>query len=511
MTDQGIFTSQGDAPHLLVLGGGVAGIAAAVEAAERGLRVTVVERKPFLGGRAYSFHDRVSGRELDNGQHVLIAGYRNFRRLLEQLGSARQVAFQPRLDICYRDAAGVESVMRAGPGPAPLHLGQALLGFSSLSAWEKLSMVRPALALLLASDVETSQTSREAARTTLAEVLDRFGQSPRARTLFWESLALATLNGKLEDVSALSMARVLSAGFAGHAPNAPMGLPRAGLSDIIGRPALRRLTQLGVSLMCKRSVTSIRRGEEGGPRWSVELNGGERLEADHVISALEPHVLSSVLAEDVRGVCPELRGLEGIRYSPIVSAHALFDAPVRLSTPFMALVNAETQWIFDAAHLQGSGGRGHLSLTISGADRVASLPKRELHALLKDELRRFVPEARGAGEPRIVSVKEKSATILPSPEVEALRPGVTLVRARGLHLAGAWTQTGFPSTLEGAAMSGYRAVEAALAEMGERASIVRPLDERSWLVRSMVAGLHRIDQLVPGWLVGARALHSRTQ
>lgn len=491
---------EGSRGSIVVLGGGVAGIAAALEGAQRGFRVVLVERKRWLGGRAYAFADRASGLELDNGQHVIIGAYKNFRRLLRAIKSEQNIDFQENLCIPYREwgpSFGVrESELRALPLPAPLHLGSALLRWGALSWGDKLSLIRPAIEMLGMGDGVLKGSRHD----SLGAWLDAFGQSKRVREVFWEPLALATLNGHLDEVGVMGMATVLAAGFGGSRRGAVMGVPRTNLSGLVGRPALVALRAAGVEVLLDETVVGLEPKGAGGRGWDVRLGSGERVEAEHVVSAVEPDVLCKWLP----GLLVEGNGLlgvaKGLAYSPIVSAHLLYGRAVRLKHRFIGLLGSRLQWAFDAnPHHPGYDG-GHISLVISGADEEAALEKVPLEAWIWGEVEKLLPEARvgGVDERRMVIVKEKRATLRLTPEAERRRVGMGKMIEDGLYVAGAWTQTGFPSTLEGAAMSGYAAIESILARTGERVQVVEPLDERDQLLKITENAARMILQTLGG-------------
>ena len=426
--------------RVVVCGGGLAGVAAACQAALAGARVTLVERRPFLGGRAFSFRDRDTGREIDNGQHVFLGCCPAYISLLRMLGTLGHTTLQPRLDTPVRDRDGRAGALRASRLPAPLHLGPSFLAYPHLTAAEKAAALRPLAALA---------ALRPAARAALDEVtfadwLREHGQGDRAIARFWDLIVLPTCNDRSDRVSAALAAFVFNEGFLRTAGGSSIGWSRVGLTRLVDPAARDWLAARGGAVLAGRGVAAVEPG-------AVTLTDGERLPAEAVVLALPP----ARVAEVAPGA---LAADPGLGVAPIVNVHLWYDRPV-MDEPFTAVIDSPAQWICNRT-ARGSeadaGGAHHLAVSISGAREEIAVPRAELAAGLRAEVEHVLPAARHAVLVDSAVVKEPAATIAAAPGQAARRPGPRSAMP-GVALAGAWTDTGWPATMEGAVRSGIRA------------------------------------------------------
>ncbi len=430
--------------NVVVVGGGVAGIVAALDCAAAGATVTLVEVRPRLGGAAYSVaRDDLW---LDNGQHVFLRCCVAYRALLQRLGSDSLVELQPRLDIPVLAPGRPTLRLRRSGARPPLHLAGALLRYSHLSLRERISAGRAALAL----GRQPFDDSR-----TLGEWLTDHGQSPRAIAALWDLIALPTLNLPAAEASLALGAFVFQQGLLGDAAAGDVGLHRAPLQAIIGEPAERTLASAGVTVHLRwpvARVTSI------GGHFAV-VGPDSWLGADGVVIAV-PHDRAAALlpAAALRGAAwPGALGS-----SPIVNLHVVYDRRV-LEHRFAAGVDTPVQYVFDRSP-PGWSERQYLAVSLSGARAEMGMSTTALRERYLPALAELLP---GAGDARVESfsaTKEHAATFRASPGTAALRPAPATT-VDGLVLAGAWTATGWPATLESAALSGHAAAEALLAQL----------------------------------------------
>jgi hydroxysqualene dehydroxylase len=430
--------------RLVVCGGGLAGVAAAVEAAGRGAQVTLVERRPFLGGKAYSFTDPDTGREVDNGQHVFLGCCPAYIGLLRLLGTARHTSLQRRLDAPVRDRAGRTGALRAAPLPAPLHLGISFAAYPHLSAAEKAAALR-ALAALAAMPAGTR--ARLDGQSFAGWLAER-GQSPGAVRRFWDVIVLPTCNDRSDRVSAALAAFVFQRGFLRTARGSAIGWSRVGLTRLVDPAARAFLRARGGRVIAGAAVA------EAGPG-GVTLADGAVLPADAVVLALPP--------QRVRAVAPAaLRDDPGLGSSPIVNVHLWYDRPV-MDERFVAVVDSPAQWLFNRTAMGGGGGSSHhIAVSISGARDEIDVPRAELAEAMRAELEHLLPRARRARVLASAVVKEPQATFAAAPGLAARRPGPA-TPLEHVALAGAWTATGWPATMEGAVRSGIAAARHVLA------------------------------------------------
>lgn len=427
----------------MVCGGGLAGIAAACEAAGRGAEVTLVERRPFLGGKAFSFTDPHSGREVDNGQHVFLGCCPAYIGLLRALGTLRNTTLQSRLDTPVRDRSGRRGHLRAARLPAPLHLGPSFAAYPLLSAREKLAALRALGALAtLGAGARDALDER-----SFADWLADRGQGEGAIARFWDLIVLPTCNDRSDRVSAALAAFVFREGFLRTTRGSAIGWSRVGLTRLVDPAARDFLAARGGRVVTGRAVT------EAGPD-GVRLGDGEWIDADGVVLALPP--------ERAHEACPEGVGPStGLEASPIVNVHLWYDRPV-MDEPFTAVVDSPVQWIFNRTAMGDPVPDGHhLAVSISGARREITVPRAELAAAVRSEVEHLLPAAGRAALMATAVVKEPHATFAARPGQAAHRPG-TATALEGVALAGAWTATGWPATMEGAVRSGIRAARHAI-------------------------------------------------
>ncbi len=433
--------------RVAVIGGGLAGIAAALDCAQAGARVTLVEVRPRLGGAAYSFER--DGLRVDNGQHVFLRCCTAYRALLARLGGARGVFVQPRLEIPVVSRGGEVTVLRRSGLPAPLHLAGALARYRRLTVAQRLRAGRAALALGRLDPRAPGLDER-----TLGEWLVAHGQGPRAIAALWDLIALPTLNLPAAEASLALGAFVFRTGLLNGVDAGDIGFHRRPLSEIVGDPAERALRTAGVEVRLGWRAQRVDRTDGG-----MEVQGErEGLSAEAVIVAL-PHQRAATLVGEL---APDAAaGALALRSSPIVNLHVVYDRVV-CELPFAAGVGTPVQYVFDRTDAGGVGeGRQYLAVSLSGARRELGMSADALREHYLPALAELFPRARTASMERFLVTREHAATFRAAPGSGALRPGPETA-VPGLVLAGAWTATGWPATLEGAVRSGHAAARAAL-------------------------------------------------
>ena len=451
----------------VVLGGGLAGMAAAWRLTTSGYHVTLVERRPYLGGRAYSFQDRETSLQLDNGQHIFLGCCFAYTDFLAEIGTLGLTSRQRSLRIEVHSPTGRQGVLSAWPLPAPLHLLPSFLRYPHLSWGEKLR----AVSALARMTLERRRDRPELETITFHEWLTRHGQSQRAIDNFWDLLIVPALNDSARHVSASMAFMVFQEALLRHRHGADVGFARAGLSEIMGDAVERRLKERSANLLLGRSAERLLTDDT--PRVTgVQLAGGEVVQADWYVSALTPFALLELLPEPLRA-SPQFSAAANHTWSPIVNLHLWYDRPVA-GFDFAAFVESPLQWLFNKSRIQGLEGPGqHLTVSLSGAWEFWPMTKQELQELFVAELQRVLPKTKEAQLTRFVVVKEQRATFQPLPGTAANRlPAGTPLP--NLLLAGDWTDTGWPSTMEGAVRSGNTAAEHIRASRGAPPVYPRP-------------------------------------
>jgi hydroxysqualene dehydroxylase len=443
---------------VVVIGGGLAGIAAALDCAEAGAWVTLVEVRRRLGGAAYSFER--DGLLIDNGQHVFLRCCTAYRGLLRRLGSEHGVLLQERLRIPVLSPAGEPVVLRRSRLPAPLHLAGALTRYRHLTLPQRLRAARAAVAL---GRLDPADAALE--RQTLGGWLAGHGQDPEAIAALWDLIALPTLNLSAAQASLGLGAFVFQTGLLSSASAGDIGFHERPLSETIAEPALRALIGAGVEVRMGWRAERIERAGSGFAIASAgegRSNGAGSLSARAAIVAV-PHARAAGLLETLEPeVAERLRALES---SPIVNLHVVYDRPV-CEHRFAAGVRTPVQYLFDRSSVGGvPPGCQYLAVSLSGAEREMQMNVDALRELYLPALSALLPRARQARVESFFATREHAATFRATPGAARLRPGAD-TSTPGLLLAGAWTDTGWPATLEGAVLSGHTAAAAALRSLG---------------------------------------------
>jgi len=430
---------------VVVLGAGYAGLAAAAELVLRGHEVTLIEGRALLGGRAHSFVDTKSGLVLDNGQHILMGCYRETLALLGQLGVKDRLYSPPRMQVPFVSEKGPS--LLAATAPAPLHLLSALLGFGELSAGDKLVAIGLALRLRCGLEPHADET---------VEVwLRRWRQTPNLVRALWEPLCIAALNEPVSTGSARLFATVIRRSFLGGADDSAILLSRVGLSELFAPEVKRLLEMCGGKLRLQTMVTAL--NFDGSILREIKLGDGASLQPEAVVSALPWNVLRGLLPQESKlgQACRQIGD------APIVSLHLWMDRPI-LNEPFVGILDSPVHWVFSRDHIHGPSekGEGHIiTAVVSGARDLVEKSAVELEELTLKELQRFIPAAAEAKVLHRMVYKARSATFAATPETEPLRPGAQ-TEWSNFWLAGDWTDTGYPATIEGAIVSGQRAARA---------------------------------------------------
>lgn len=433
----------------VVVGGGFAGIACAVHLARGGRRVALVERRPTLGGRVHSHRDQRTGDMLDNGPHLMVGGYHSTKRLLDLLGTARHVLFQPRLELAMRDECG-EILFRRRSLPGALGLAAGLVRMRGITARDVWRTRRLLPAARMADPAALDAI-------TCDEWFDRLGVPTPVRRVFLDPICTAALNDRPARASAALFANVLRRTFSGHGADG-LGFvlgPHTLLFDGAVQPLVR--AGGGEIITGRRAVQVLFDGETPV---GVALADGREVRARHVVVAVPPRQVASLFAVSQRGSL-DLGLLEALGAAPIINTHLWLDRPV-VDRPLVGLLDCLTQFVYGVDLIWSERARHHRVVgIISGPLDAAAKSNQDLIDQTLEDLRARFPAARGAQLVHAVVVREREATFLPRPGLLSRRPGARSPW-RTLWWAGDWTATGFPSTIEGAVQSGHRAAQAVL-------------------------------------------------
>jgi squalene-associated FAD-dependent desaturase len=431
-------------PAVTVVGGGLAGITAALRCADAGAAVTLCEAQPRLGGLTFSF--RRGDLWVDNGQHVFLRCCTRYRELLRRLDVENLVALQPRLDIPVRSEHTAARLRRQAL-PAPLHLSWSLLRYPWLSTADRMRFARAALAL---RGVDVNNPRSDA--TTFGDWLRAHGQSPAAIETLWELVGIATLNARADDVSLTLAATVFQLGLLSDNSASDIGWSTVPLQRLHGDAAQPALAAAGVTVRTRAKARSVRPHAAG---WTLVLDDDE-IDTDAVILAVPPAATARLLPAGAVDLPAQWADMLGS--SPIVNVHVVYDRRV-LDEPFLAGVDTPVQWVFDRSPAAGLTDGQYLSVSVSAADDLIGTPTGAIREQFLPALAALLPRARGARVREFFVTRERHATFRPAPGTARLRARATTTLP-GLYLAGAWTETGWPATMEGAVRSGEAAASA---------------------------------------------------
>jgi squalene-associated FAD-dependent desaturase len=459
-----------DTVKAVVIGGGLAGITAAIALAQAGVDVTLLEAKPRLGGATMSFtrDDLV----VDTGQHVFLRCCTAYRGLLDRLGMAAHAPLQRRFDVTVL-TPDRHARLRRNRLPGPLHLLPALARYPLLSFPERMRVSQAALAM---RRVDPAALGTD--ETRLGDWLAAHGQDERARRALWDLFSVSSLNVPGDDASLALAATVVQTGLLGSAGAADIGVPALSLGELHGAAAARLLGKLGATLRLNTKAAAIEvpdaSGSGGAGRFLVRLaradadGDAEPVVADAVVLAV-PHESAARLVPD--GALPPatVESWSGLGAAPIVNVHVIYDRKV-MDLPFVAAVDSPVQWAFDRTRISGMHARGddgqYLAISLSAADEYVDVPAGKLREQFVPALAQLLPAARDARVTEFFVTRERRATFRQVPGSMRLRPQAA-TRLPGLVLAGSWTDTGWPDTMEGAVRSGLNAVLALRAGLEE--------------------------------------------
>ncbi|MDR1145339.1 MAG: hydroxysqualene dehydroxylase HpnE, partial [Verrucomicrobiales bacterium] len=427
-----------------VIGGGYAGLSAACHLAAGGHRVELFEAKNFLGGRAHSFTDHASGRVLDNSPHAFFGCYRSFWALCDTLGARHKLAGQDGLAIPYLDRQGRRAMLRAADWPAPWHLLGGLFGCKALTMRDRLAIIQFGARLKFGGVPHDDETA--------GHWLRRLGQTANAIRCLWEPFCLAALNEHPDTASANLLRAVIRQCLLGAKADSAVYRNRVGLSELLSPELDRFLAATDSRLHRNRGVRAILFAGAGVS--GLRLADGTTVTADAYVSAVPCPALRALLPPDA----PLTANLRRIGTAPILSVYLTTDCPILSPGAFTALLDSPVQWIFNHDRAAAPGPHLH-NLTISAAGRLMDLPNDELLALLWAEINRYFPATAGGRILRHLIYKSRDATMSAIPGVEQFRPGARTAWDN-FYLAGDWTQTGLPATIESATLSGQLAAAA---------------------------------------------------
>ncbi|HEY3972470.1 MAG TPA: hydroxysqualene dehydroxylase HpnE [Candidatus Sulfotelmatobacter sp.] len=455
-------------PTVAIAGGGLAGLAAACALSDSGFRVTLFEKRPFLGGRASSWEHPGTGEVVDNCQHVLFRVCTNLIEFYERIGVADQIRWYDQMT--FIEPGGRISVMKSSPLPAPLHTAPSFLRFQFLSAVDKLAIARALIPLTRTAQRDTGQSFQH--------WLDHHGQTKRAVERFWRPILVSALSEELDLISISAAAQVVRESMKSPAAR-QMGVPTVPLTDLYNRAGDYIRARGGtlhfrqpvegfwtdgsrIQLQLRNEVEAERKkSTEGAPSSPRSLREGA--DFDFLVLALPFDALEKVLPKTSEAA-PLREQLSHFETAPITGIHLWFDRQIT-DLDHAVLLDRTIQWMFHKSRLQPMRAQSgderdgsYIELVVSSSKTLIDKSRTEIVDLALAEVREFFPGARDARLIKSTVIKEVNATFSPRPGIDAHRPAATAWPR--IFLAGDWTATGWPATMEGAVRSGYLAAEA---------------------------------------------------
>jgi len=450
--------------RILILGGGLAGLSSALTLAEAGYQVELVERKPHLGGRAASYL-LPDGEHVDNCQHVTMGCCTNLEDFYRRVGAAGKIRYYDH--VAFLDREGRRSVLQSSLLPPPLHLVPSFLMLPFLNWKDKRGIGRAMLRI--ARRGGQGGTGENSDSATMLEWLRGEGQTPAAIERVWKSVLVSALDEELDRAGARYGVEVFWKAFLRNRRGFEIGIPSVPLGELYGgcREAIERR---GGSVRTRTTVRAWRVDSESVA--AAILDDGTELTADYFISAVPHDLLLELLPAEVVAREKTFAALRKLRSSPITGVHLWLDRVVT-EEPYLALLDRTTQWIFNKTKLYGANetGNQYLQLVISASYGLVEKSRQEIVDLCWSEVQESLPAARDAQLIKATVVKEVAATFSPAPGCDRLRPGARSPLSN-LYLAGDWTATAWPATMESAVRSGYMAAEVILANDGRAKALL---------------------------------------
>jgi squalene-associated FAD-dependent desaturase len=446
-----------------VVGGGLAGLSAACALAEDGYAVNLLERRPYLGGRASSYEHPGTGEVIDNCQHVLLGNCTNLIELYRRLGVSASIRWFDRINML--EPGGRKSVLRASALPAPFHMMPAFLGARAFTFADKVAIARGMCALVWGIPSDSAESFQD--------WLTRHGQTSRAIERFWKPVLVSALNEDLDRMSVRYAGQVIRLSLLRSPDAGLMGIPAIPLSELYGQ-AIQYIEQRGGRVKLRTAAEGFRWSDR---QWVVTTRQ-ESFSSDAVILALAFEGLSKLLPAMPEAPRAGLLAAQLARFehSPITGIHLWFDREIT-DLEHAMLLDRTIQWMFHKSRLQTAqrgGEKGsYVEVVVSASKSMIALERQQVIDLAVAELAEFFPVIRTATLVKAAVVKEVRATYSIRPQLDLIRPAAISPWPR-VFLAGDWIATGWPATMEGAVRSGYLSAEAVSQAAAKPARYLEP-------------------------------------
>jgi squalene-associated FAD-dependent desaturase len=451
------------ASTVAVIGGGVAGMAAACALADAGFRVTLLERRGYLGGRASSYLHPGTGEIIDNCQHVLFGCCTNLTGFYERIGVADKIFWDSRMTLI--EPGGRRSVLEPSALPAPMHGLPGIVGAHCFSLRDKLSLIFAFTSMMFSRKPNPDQN--------LFKWLEAHLQTRGALDRFWRLVISSALNADLDRIALPYASKVIRELFLNSAYAGSMGMSRVPLSNLYESVEPYLESRRG-AVHLNRNVESAA-WDEATQQWTIQSRG-EEFKAERVVLALPFEATAKLLpnlppSDGANQLATQLAALESW---PICSVHLWFDREIT-ELDHAVLLDRDIHWMYHKSRWQPQrdSKSSYVELVVSASTEFAALNREQALARAISQLAEYFPEVRSARLVKSALIKEMRATFGVPPGVDAARPGAVSPWPN-CFLAGDWAATGWPSTMESAARSGHLAAEALCASLGDRRGILLP-------------------------------------
>jgi squalene-associated FAD-dependent desaturase len=436
---------------VIIIGGGLSGLAAAVQLAKNGAKIALFEQAPRLGGRCYSYIDKKTGDVVDNGQHVLVGAYHNLLHYLDQIGTRQYLKNEPALSLLFHHPEKGRAKFEISSLPRPFHLISGMLKFKLLSFQDRQRLLKVGLEL----NGWNAKLENKLSTMTVDEWLISLHQSDEARKNLWHPITISIMNELPEKASALLFARALRSTFLRKKSDSAILLPIVGQTKLYASGAENILLNNGVKIFVNSEVDSVE--IQNSRAVGILLRDGIIFKAKNIISTIPPHALRKIIPNRERNKKP-FNDLEKFAVSPIISVNLWFDMEF-MNVDYIGLIGNHLQWLFNRRRIMDEKkSTSYITGVISGAYKYIDIPKEKLLDSALRDIHAVFPDSRKAKLVSSIIIKEKRATFSATNSNEKYRP-VPETSIGNFYLAGDWTDTGLPATIEGAVLSGFKAAK----------------------------------------------------
>ncbi len=434
-------------PDVIIIGGGLAGLSASVKLVKAGATVLLIDKNNHLGGRTYSFIDRRTGTVVDNGQHLLIGAYKNTFEYLEMIGT-KDLLFPSNDNSLNFIEEGKSHYNFSIPNfPAPINLLIAILKITPLSWSDKINLFDIGKIIKKWND----NLEKEIKDLSVEEFLNKYGQSYNAKKYFWYPLVISVMNESPNVASALLFAKVLKNTYFSKAENHKIWLPSVGQTELYVEKAIEMIKDHHSKVIMKEKVDNIL--IENGKVIGVNIKG-KLIKSKYVVSAVPNYNFLDLLPAKDRHTDFFVK-IREITSSPIISVNLWFDREI-FDEQFIGLINTNVHWVFNRNKIVSNNNNrfNYITAVISNARSFLNIDKFQIVQLVIEELKSNFPAIKYANLIYYSVIKERNATFSTTPDIEKIRP-VQQTEIQNFYMAGDWTNTGLPATIEGAVTSGF--------------------------------------------------------